>query len=714
MKVKTRESKKYQSIEVSRKLFNISIRFCVAFLVCINIFGQSPIDSSDQTSQISIKKIKILTLNELNELINKNNTAAQNELGERYLYGKGVIKDFNEAFRWFSLAANSKNSEAQTNLGRIYYLGYGVPKDIQKSIGWLKLAAENGNASAASFLSLIYFRGNGVPEDKKAGFKWLLLAAENGDPDSQYSIGEAYYYGSESNISHSGSGLDIKKDIREAINWFRKSANQDNPWAQIKLGECFEKGIGVPNNLASADEWYQRAAAQGNKIAIEKIKSRNTPTVTITDINDPKLLSDQKPYYWIRTLHGFDGLELNTDFSIEKLINGIAGSREETIKSGIVKREHLKIQEQIQFFDRLIVPGSGLHAKSDGFTPEEVKICRGMFAAMVEAENYINSLKIEDYIRIYNKIVNYEFFENRSSKLTNPSASKRLKLFIKTYELVLKNRNNSINLLHRCTKEFKQCTKIDSKPTITDLIAFFNTFGKLPSPITDTIPLKNQNDIIIRLVVENLLRYKPMTENLDGYVPALTFPDEIDALKNNKNILNEQTNKLNSLPINNYAPLIKSQYILSEVVESQEGISANITKALDSIKTDLKKCEYYHFKLDSLWITNDQKLNAVIARKAEEDKKFTLAFNYAEESIREISTRLILGPRSNDKGLLQEPLLMRSEAIQTLRAQPQARSSRFWELLLRQIEQNYVRSVNAMEGQVFLDEYRKMKEAVLK
>jgi TPR repeat protein len=231
MKVKTRESKKYQSIEVSRKLFNISIRFCVAFLVCINIFGQSPIDSSDQTSQISIKKIKILTLNELNELINKNNTAAQNELGERYLYGKGVIKDFNEAFRWFSLAANSKNSEAQTNLGRIYYLGYGVPKDIQKSIGWLKLAAENGNASAASFLSLIYFRGNGVPEDKKAGFKWLLLAAENGDPDSQYSIGEAYYYGSESNISHSGSGLDIKKDIREAINWFRKSANQDNPWA---------------------------------------------------------------------------------------------------------------------------------------------------------------------------------------------------------------------------------------------------------------------------------------------------------------------------------------------------------------------------------------------------------------------------------------------------------------------------------------------------
>src|SRR6516225_1604670 len=42
---------------------------------------------------------------------------AQNNLGYAYTFGRGVIQDYREAAKWYSLAASSGLSSAQCNLG---------------------------------------------------------------------------------------------------------------------------------------------------------------------------------------------------------------------------------------------------------------------------------------------------------------------------------------------------------------------------------------------------------------------------------------------------------------------------------------------------------------------------------------------------------------------------------------------------------------------
>jgi len=38
------------------------------------------------------------------------------------------------------------------------------------------------------------------------------------------------------------------------------------------MGELYENGWGVPKSLPRAISWYQKAADQGNKIAIKKLE----------------------------------------------------------------------------------------------------------------------------------------------------------------------------------------------------------------------------------------------------------------------------------------------------------------------------------------------------------------------------------------------------------------------------------------------------------
>jgi hypothetical protein len=50
----------------------------------------------------------------------KGNTMAQNNLGVMYNNGKGVKKDYKEAFRLYKLSADQGNEYAQVNLGYMY------------------------------------------------------------------------------------------------------------------------------------------------------------------------------------------------------------------------------------------------------------------------------------------------------------------------------------------------------------------------------------------------------------------------------------------------------------------------------------------------------------------------------------------------------------------------------------------------------------------
>ena len=58
----------------------------------------------------------------------------------------------------------------------MYYLGDGIAKDYNEAYKWYILAAEQGFASAQFNLGLMYDNGHGVAQNYNEAFKWYILA----------------------------------------------------------------------------------------------------------------------------------------------------------------------------------------------------------------------------------------------------------------------------------------------------------------------------------------------------------------------------------------------------------------------------------------------------------------------------------------------------------------------------------------------------------
>ena len=105
---------------------------------------------------------------------------AQSLLGAMYNEGKGVLKNYAEAAKWFRKAAEQGNDWAQNNLGNMYDKGMGVPKNYEEAVKWFRKAAEQGLVVAQGVLGLMYAKGEGVPQDVVEAYAWFLLLKANG------------------------------------------------------------------------------------------------------------------------------------------------------------------------------------------------------------------------------------------------------------------------------------------------------------------------------------------------------------------------------------------------------------------------------------------------------------------------------------------------------------------------------------------------------
>ncbi|MDB4130150.1 sel1 repeat family protein, partial [Amylibacter sp.] len=76
---------------------------------------------------------------------------AQSNLGVMYKNGKGVLKDYNEAVKWFRLSAEQGNASAQNNLGVMYDTGKGVLQDNVTAHMWYNIASANGHEDAGEW-----------------------------------------------------------------------------------------------------------------------------------------------------------------------------------------------------------------------------------------------------------------------------------------------------------------------------------------------------------------------------------------------------------------------------------------------------------------------------------------------------------------------------------------------------------------------------------
>lgn len=81
---------------------------------------------------------------------------AQFKLGLTYRDGKGVPRDFQQAFAWFTKAANQGHAIAQFFLGVMYENGEGIPQSDDQAVYWYTKAAALGDSSAKEKLAAMH------------------------------------------------------------------------------------------------------------------------------------------------------------------------------------------------------------------------------------------------------------------------------------------------------------------------------------------------------------------------------------------------------------------------------------------------------------------------------------------------------------------------------------------------------------------------------
>ena len=127
---------------------------------------------------------------------------------------------------------------------------------LSADIKTLRKQAEAGDATSQYSLGEAYYFGMGVARNYAKALKWYRMAGDHGYAAAQNNLGHMYK-----------NGEGVPQDHAEAAKWYRKAAEQGDAQAQSNLGVAYFKGRGVPQDYAEAVKWTRKAAEQGLTIA---------------------------------------------------------------------------------------------------------------------------------------------------------------------------------------------------------------------------------------------------------------------------------------------------------------------------------------------------------------------------------------------------------------------------------------------------------------
>jgi TPR repeat protein len=122
----------------------------------------------------------------------------------------------------------------------------------EEEIAELKQRAGAGDARAQVQVGLAYLTGDGVAGDDAEAVKWFRKAADQDDPDGERYLAEMYV-----------SGRGVPADNAEAAKWLRLAAAQGDARSEHNLAVMYLQGMGVPKNTTEAAKWMRKAADQG-------------------------------------------------------------------------------------------------------------------------------------------------------------------------------------------------------------------------------------------------------------------------------------------------------------------------------------------------------------------------------------------------------------------------------------------------------------------
>ena len=183
------------------------------------------------------------------EMNNKNGLF---EYGKALLIGEHIPQNTDSAVKLLEKAVKLKNSNAKRFLALEYISGEHLEQDIEKGIALLTECADSRDVIACYRLGKIYLQGEIMSQKLDKAERYLLLAADN--EYTQYALAKLYLQ-------------EEKYDIQKAVNYFENCAAK-NHWASYQLGRIYLFGAaGLTRDKEQAIEWFTKSANDGNEYA---------------------------------------------------------------------------------------------------------------------------------------------------------------------------------------------------------------------------------------------------------------------------------------------------------------------------------------------------------------------------------------------------------------------------------------------------------------
>ena len=183
------------------------------------------------------------------EMNNKNGLF---EYGKALLTGEHIPQDTDSAVKLLEKAVKLKNRNAKRFLALEYISGEHLEQDIEKGIALLTECADSGDVIACYRLGKIYLQGEIMPQNLDKAEKYLLLAEDS--EYTQYALAKLYLQ-------------EEKYDIQKAVDYFENGADK-NHWASYQLGRIYLFGAkDIERDKEKAIEWFTKSANDGNEYA---------------------------------------------------------------------------------------------------------------------------------------------------------------------------------------------------------------------------------------------------------------------------------------------------------------------------------------------------------------------------------------------------------------------------------------------------------------
>ena len=210
------------------------------------------------------------------------------KLGQMFNLGLGTDSDVTKAIEYFRRSAEMNNKNGLFEYGKALLTGEHIPQDTDSAVKLLEKAVKLKNSNAKRFLALEYISGEHLEQDIEKGIALLTECADSGDVIASYRLGKIYLQGEimPQNLDKAEKYLllaedseytqyalaklhlqEEKYDIQKAVNYFENCAAK-NHWASYQLGRIYLFGAaGLTKDEEQAIEWFTKSANDGNEYA---------------------------------------------------------------------------------------------------------------------------------------------------------------------------------------------------------------------------------------------------------------------------------------------------------------------------------------------------------------------------------------------------------------------------------------------------------------